>query len=154
MNTLVVVGLFLSLAISLINLRKIQDLKRRISMVSDLVGLTQTYLYELEEKTEKELSTLRLDIRKRAGEVKFSGDMKISEIIAAEPRARDIFASFHLGGCDHCAINEDDSLEEVARSNGIHVERLLEALERGRPYEQQNFHDGLTQIRFIGDMRS
>jgi len=63
-----------------------------------------------------------------SGEQKFSLDMKVGEAMKLHPKAQFVFASFHLGGCSHCAISEHETIEQVCYGYGIPPDDLLEAL--------------------------
>lgn len=59
----------------------------------------------------------------------FSLDMTIAQAMAVHPRAADVFAAFHLGGCAHCHINQVETLGQVCDAYGIDKDILLEELE-------------------------
>jgi hypothetical protein len=44
------------------------------------------------------------------------------------PRAREVFAGFHLGGCSHCGISEFETIAQVTEGYGVPMEMLLGAL--------------------------
>ena len=60
---------------------------------------------------------------------KFNKDMTVAEAQAIHPRAREVFAGFHLGGCAHCAIAEFETIQQVCEGYGVPVDTLLESLE-------------------------
>ncbi len=60
---------------------------------------------------------------------KFRADMTVAEAQAVHPRAREVFAGFHLGGCAHCAISEFETVGQVCEGYGVPVDQLLESLE-------------------------
>ena len=43
----------------------------------------------------------------------FSADMTVSDAMTKHPRAAEVFAAFHLGGCAHCHINAYETIEQV-----------------------------------------
>jgi hybrid cluster-associated redox disulfide protein len=59
---------------------------------------------------------------------KFEAGMTIGDALRLHPRAGEVFAAFHLGGCSHCAINEAETIEEVTAGYGVDSGVLLEAL--------------------------
>ena len=63
-----------------------------------------------------------------APKVPFHSKMTVGEALQTHPGAFDVFRMFHLGGCSHCGVNPEDTLEDLGRSNGIPVEALLEQL--------------------------
>lgn len=59
----------------------------------------------------------------------FSADMPVAEAMAVHPRAAEVFAAFHLGGCAHCGISQYETIEQVCMAYGVDVNVLLEVLE-------------------------
>ncbi|HNR35832.1 MAG TPA: DUF1858 domain-containing protein [Candidatus Hydrogenedentes bacterium] len=59
----------------------------------------------------------------------FSLDMTIAQAMQVHPRAAEVFAAFHLGGCAHCHINQVETLDNVCMAYGLDPNELLEALE-------------------------
>jgi len=62
-------------------------------------------------------------------EKKFNENMTVAEAMNIHPRAREVFAGYHLGGCSHCAISEFETVKQVCEGYGVPVEILLDALE-------------------------
>ena len=60
---------------------------------------------------------------------RFNLDMTIADAMAVHPRAAEVFAAFHLGGCAHCHVNKVETLAQVCQGYGIDTSALLEALE-------------------------
>lgn len=60
---------------------------------------------------------------------RFSPDMPVADAMALHPRAAEVFAAFHLGGCAHCHINAYETIEQVCNAYGVDVNVLLEVLE-------------------------
>jgi len=54
--------------------------------------------------------------------------MTIGDALRLHPRAGEVFAAFHLGGCSHCVINEQETIEEVTAGYGVDSNMLVEAL--------------------------
>ena len=59
----------------------------------------------------------------------FTLDMTIAQALEVNPKAAEVFAAFHLGGCAHCHINRVETLEQVCAGYGIDPDQLLEVLE-------------------------
>lgn len=59
----------------------------------------------------------------------FTLDMTIAQAMQVHPRAAEVFAAFHLGGCAHCHINQVETLDNVCSAYGLDPNELLEALE-------------------------
>ncbi len=64
-----------------------------------------------------------------AQEFYFSLDMPVAEAMAMHPRAAEVFAAFHLGGCSHCGVAQFETIEQVCMGYGVDSEVLLEVLE-------------------------
>lgn len=58
----------------------------------------------------------------------FNPDMTIGEAMQLHPRAREVFAGFHLGGCAHCAISEFETIRQVSEGYGVPVDMLISSL--------------------------
>ena len=59
----------------------------------------------------------------------FTLDMTIAQAMQVHPRAAEVFAAFHLGGCAHCHINQVETLDNVCMAYGLEPTELLDALE-------------------------
>jgi hybrid cluster-associated redox disulfide protein len=59
---------------------------------------------------------------------KFNADMTVGAAMQLHPRAREVFAGFHLGGCSHCAISEFETIRQICEGYGVPVEMLVGAL--------------------------
>jgi hybrid cluster-associated redox disulfide protein len=60
-----------------------------------------------------------------ATERRFTPEMIVGDALALHPNARWVFASYHLGGCTHCAVSNEETLAQVAEGYGISLEKLL-----------------------------
>jgi hybrid cluster-associated redox disulfide protein len=58
----------------------------------------------------------------------FTKDMTVAEALALHPRAREVFAGYHLGGCSHCSISEYETVAQICEGYGVPVESILESL--------------------------
>ena len=58
----------------------------------------------------------------------FKADMTVHAAMELHPRARQVFAGFHLGGCSHCTISEFETVGQVCEGYGVPVDQLLETL--------------------------
>ena len=62
-------------------------------------------------------------------EKQFRADMPVAEAMSLHPRAGEVFAAFHLGGCAHCGISQFETIEQVCAAYGVDIAVLLEVLE-------------------------
>ena len=59
----------------------------------------------------------------------FRLDMPVAEAMAMHPRAAEVFAAFHLGGCSHCGVAHYETIEQVCMGHCLQCQFLLEVLE-------------------------
>ncbi len=60
--------------------------------------------------------------------MKFNSDLTIKQAMELHPKAREVFAGFHLGGCSHCGISEFETIAQVCEGYGVPVEMLIDTL--------------------------
>jgi len=58
----------------------------------------------------------------------FSSEMTVGQAMAVHPGVRWVFAAYHLGGCSHCAISNEETIEQVCEGYGVPLERLMQDL--------------------------
>jgi len=59
---------------------------------------------------------------------KFEKHMTVGDALRLHPKAGEVLAAFHLGGCSHCGINEAETIEQVTAGYGVDTDMLLESL--------------------------
>lgn len=64
----------------------------------------------------------------QAAIAQFKPQMKVREAMAVHPQAEQILAAFHLGGCDSCAVDPNDTLADICREQGRDLTHLLQNL--------------------------
>ena len=69
-----------------------------------------------------------------ADAVKYSGNMTFAQTVQAAEGAKAVLKSFHIGGCSHCAMPEDKTLNRICEDNGIPLDLLLQHLNQNKPY--------------------
>ena len=52
----------------------------------------------------------------------------VADALARHPKARWVFAAYHIGGCNGCERSSGETLQEVATGYGIPLDRLLRDL--------------------------
>jgi hybrid cluster-associated redox disulfide protein len=127
-NVLVALVTCGALGIAVITFLRQQSLREVLRDTQRRLYLTQARLNELESTMQKERQALRALARRQWGGPLFEPTMKIADAIAVDPRIRDVLARFHLGGCSSCAIDEESTIEQAARSYGVDLDRLMAAL--------------------------
>ncbi|MFP5246289.1 MAG: disulfide oxidoreductase [Thermoanaerobaculia bacterium] len=58
----------------------------------------------------------------------FQPDTIVAEALSLHPKARWVFAAYHLGGCSGCERSPTETLAEVATGYGIPLEEFLRDL--------------------------
>ena len=55
----------------------------------------------------------------------FQPQTVVADALSLHPKARWVFAAYHLGGCRECDRSSNETLEQLARGYQISLERLL-----------------------------
>lgn len=58
----------------------------------------------------------------------FTPDTVVSAALARHPKARWVFAAYHLGGCNGCSRANDETLAELAAGYRIELDAFLRDL--------------------------
>jgi hybrid cluster-associated redox disulfide protein len=58
----------------------------------------------------------------------FDAATVVSDALARHPKARWVFAAYHLGGCNGCERSSSETLEELAVAYQISLDELLRDL--------------------------
>ena len=58
----------------------------------------------------------------------FSSETIVSDALAKHPKARWVFAAYHLGGCNGCERSSTETLEQLAVAYQISLDELLRDL--------------------------
>ncbi len=83
---------------------------------------------------------LRVELQQRTGTIAFQPETTVREAQLLHPQAQQILAGFHLGGCNSCAVEPDETLATVAANSGLEIDLLLKNLNLlvDRGYTQRN----------------
>ncbi|MGE5602017.1 MAG: hypothetical protein ACM30E_03140 [Nitrososphaerales archaeon] len=108
---------------------------RRAGSLQERLDRTTGELHELRSAThgalediQNKLNDLHLQARRQSGQTIFDPSMTISEAMSVHPKVVDVLASFHLGGCSHCAVSDVDTIEGACQTYGIDQAALMNAL--------------------------
>lgn len=55
----------------------------------------------------------------------FAPETIVADALAMHPKARWVFAAYHVGGCNGCDRATGETLQELAEGYGISLERFL-----------------------------
>jgi len=58
----------------------------------------------------------------------FVPQMTVGEALALHPSAKWVLAAYRIGGCSHCAMSEEETLEQVATGYQLPLEKLIRDL--------------------------
>ena len=73
-----------------------------------------------------------------AADLDLSKEMKMETLLENYPGARRaLFSAFHIGGCQSCAYEVTDSLEEVCGKHEIAIEEALKCLQESHAHDQE-----------------
>lgn len=121
--------LFLALVIvAFVAFNQIRGLNKEIDFVRRRSLDHTSDLAEEILKLQEDVRKLRLQTRMGGGTIRFTPDVRIDELTAIHPAATDVLASFHIGGCSDCAVDDADTLAGAAREKGVELDKLLGAL--------------------------
>lgn len=105
--------------------QELETAVRRLDRYNKALFDANDELRRLQERLQDETARLRVALRQQAHGPAFSPEMSVREALLTHPQAAQIFAGFHLGGCDHCAVEPDATLAQVSAQAGIDVQQLV-----------------------------
>ena len=129
MTTLALVIAALAVIVAFFALRRVGTLAERIDRTAGSIAELRSALNDTNEKLNTQLTDMRLEQRRQAGETIFSPKMTIAEAMQVHPRVSEVLASFHLAGCSHCAVSDVDTIEGACQTYGIDQVALMNALD-------------------------
>src|SRR5207244_10547215 len=103
-------------------------LQERLDTANNRYFTLANQLRDLEESSQSQIVNLRVELKRQAGLLKFEPQMTFAEIYDMHPRAAEVLAGFHLGGCSACAVSPDQTLAGAARQNHLNLDMMLGAL--------------------------
>lgn len=128
MTTIALIVAGLSVIIAYLAFRRADAVEKRLADTNNKLLELGSQMTQAAAETREGLAGLRLEMRQRAGEPGFAPDMTIAEAMSMHPKVTEVLASFHLGGCSHCAVSDVDTIEGACQSYGIDQRALMAAL--------------------------
>lgn len=128
MTTAALIIAIVALLTAFLAVRRASSLQERLDSANSTIFELRGVLNELEERLGQQLTDLRLTLRQRSGEAIFRPDMTIAEALAVHPKVNEVLASFHLGGCFHCAVSDVDTIQGACQTYGLDEKALMAAL--------------------------
>ena len=62
----------------------------------------------------------------------FSPDTLMGDAMAKDPNLPVVLMRFHIGGCNMCGFENEDTIAKVAEENGVPLDRLLQAMNESK----------------------
>ena len=128
MATVALIVAALALLAAYIVTRRANALDQRLSRLESSLYSLKSDIMAQREKMDEQVSDLRLAMHQQAGDLEFVPTMTIAEAMEVHPRVSEVLASFHLGGCSHCAVSDVDTIEGACQTYGIDQKALMLAL--------------------------
>jgi hypothetical protein len=108
--------------------REVARLTRRLDRYNKALFDTGEQLRTLREETLQAQAEVRVALMERTGGVRFTPETTLREAQLAHPQVQQVLAAFHVGGCDSCAAEPDETLARVCAERGIDAGALLGTL--------------------------
>ncbi len=128
MTTFALIVAIVAVIVAALAFRRVSSLQERLDRATSSIYELRGMVAETNEQLDEKLSEVKLNLRRQSGEVIFTPEMTIAEAMDVHPKVREVLASFHLGGCSHCAVSDVDTLEGACQSYGIEQSALMGAL--------------------------
>ncbi len=108
--------------------QEISRANRRLDRYNRALFDANDEIRRLQEEMSMQIAQVRGEIARSTGNLLFTPQMTVREIQAIHPQAQEILAGFHLGGCDSCAVDSNDRLEQICRNSGVDVMQVVSNL--------------------------
>jgi hybrid cluster-associated redox disulfide protein len=120
---------------------------RRLDRYNKALFDANDEIRRLREGVEEEVAKLRVAVRQQQGATAFLPEMSVREALLVHPQAEQVLASFHLGGCSHCAVEPGETLANACREHGVDVQMLVGNLNLLAEASQQGGSDSPVSER-------
>ena len=111
------------------------DLTQRLSRSSNNVYQLSSQVEELSQQVETQSKELRFELKQATGQLSIAPTTTIAEVQENHPHAEEILASFHMGGCQSCAVSPEETIAAACARLDVNQTALLAALRNGAPAE-------------------
>jgi hybrid cluster-associated redox disulfide protein len=98
---------------------------RRLDRYNKALFDANDEIRRLREGVEEETAQMRVALRQQQGATAFTPEMTVREVLMVHPQAEQVLASFHLGGCSHCAVEPGDRLVDACQEHGVDLQALV-----------------------------
>ena len=113
--------------------RRLNDLTQRLSRSSNNVYQLSSQVEELSQQVETQSKELRFELKQATGQLSIAPTTTIAEVQENHPHAEEILASFHMGGCQSCAVSPEETIAAACTRLDVNQTALLAALRNGTP---------------------
>jgi hybrid cluster-associated redox disulfide protein len=120
---------------------------RRLDRYNKALFDASDEIRHLREGLEQDLAHMRVQLRQQQG-VAFTPEMTVREVLMTHPQAEQVLATFHLGGCSHCAVEPGDRLADACREHGVDLQMLVGNLNLLMP-GRQHVEDGISAPQLV-----
>ncbi len=111
--------------------RRVADLTQRLSRASNNVYQLSSQVEELSQQLDTQGKEMRFELRQATGQIVIAPATTIAEVQNNHPHADEILASFHMGGCQSCAVSPDETIAAACSRLNVNQTALLAALRNG-----------------------
>jgi hybrid cluster-associated redox disulfide protein len=98
---------------------------RRLDRYNKALYEANDEIRRLRAEVENDVAQLRVALRQQQGAATFTPEMTVREVLLTHPQAEQVLASFHLGGCSHCAVEPGERLVDACQEHGVDVQALV-----------------------------
>lgn len=109
-------------------LREMRALNAKMERLAATVYQTRREQRQKDDEIQTHVAALDVAIQHATGRMRFDPQQSLTELFDNEPRAQNVLAAFHIGGCASCAVDENSSLADAARARGADLNSVLTAL--------------------------
>lgn len=108
--------------------RELRALNGKMQRLSETLYQTRQEQRHADEEIQTRVAALDVAVQKATGQLRFDPQQSLAELFENEPRAQNVLAAFHIGGCASCAVDENMRLGDAVRERGADLDRVLTAL--------------------------
>lgn len=110
--------------------QKMKAMRQRLEILNDRLYSWGAETRAMMEELRKQIRRLDFEIRRQAGKIEITPDIRIADLLALHPRMKEVLAAMHLGGCSSCATSEQETLAAGAASYGLDIATILAEIGR------------------------
>lgn len=115
---------------SFLSWRKARAAQKKTEQMSDRLYSWGSETRAMMEELRRQIQRLEFEIKRAAGEIEISPEMRIADILAIHPGIKEVLAGVHLGGCSGCATSQIETLAAGAASYGLDIDQIMNELNR------------------------